>query len=239
VHGVKDVLLGAIYKFGYEDLAMRLVLIIRGILLIVIVFVISSSTMSCYGNFEERNRLARCTLENIAIWFINEGLSDYYQGKGVKYLEERINGPDSSLAAEISIEKHGYIAHIVPESWWLISPISCFARVKNKYVYEYWVIQRFSGTRSDVTEEIYFLIAKAEDLDQRRMIIHRTTNFVQRWTAPDGTLISFPMDNKSIYRLKPWYFPESFKGTELEGVEVVIQNNEYVKKKINETVARP
>lgn len=219
----------------YKDLAMRHVFAPRVILLVVTTFIISTSTMSCHGNFEERNRLARCTLENISIWFITEGLSDYYKGKGLKYLEERIEGVDSGLATEISIDKHGYIAHIVPESWWLISPTSCFARVKNKYIYEYWVIQRYSGTRGDVEEEIFFLIAKAEELDQRRMIIHRTTNFFPKWTAPDGTIINFPMDNKSIYRLKPWYHPKSFKGSELEGIEVVIENKEYVRKKIKDS----
>lgn len=219
----------------YVDLAMRHVFLLRAILLVVTILVISTSTMSCHGNFEERDRLARCTLENIAIWFITEGLSDYYQGKGLDYLEERTRRVDSGLATEISIEKHGYIAHIVPESWWLISPTSCFGRVQNKYVYEYWVIQRYSGTRGDVDAEIYFLITKAEELDQRRMIIHRTTVFFPQWTAPDGTVINFPMDNKSIYRLKPWYYPESFKGTELEGIEVVIENKEYVRKKIKDS----
>lgn len=211
---------------------MRHVFVPRVILLVATTFVMSTSTMSCHGNFEERDRLARCTLENIAIWFITEGLSDYYQGKGLKHLEERIEGVDSGLATQISIEKNDYIAHIVPESWWLISPTSCFARVKDKYVYEYWVIQRYSGTRGDVEEEIFFLIAKAEEVDQPRMIIHRTTDFFPKWTAPDGTVINFPMDNKSIYRLKPWYFPESFKGTGLEGIEIVIENKEYVRKKI-------
>jgi hypothetical protein len=215
-----------------EDLTMRLVFTLRGIVLIVVSLAVSTSTLSCYGKLEERDRLARCTLENIAVWFITEGLSDYYQGKGLKYLEERIRGVDSGLATEISIEKNDYIAHIVPESWWLISPTSCFARVKNKYVYEYWVIQRYSGTRGDVDEEIYFLITRAEELDQPRVIIYRTADFFPKWTAPDGTVINFPMDNKSIYRLKPWYYPESFKGTELEGIEVVIENKEYVRKKI-------
>ncbi len=105
--------------------------------------------------------------------------------------------------------------------------------MQNGVVYEYWVVDRFGGTRGDVRSEVYFLIAKSEGLDKKREIIHRTEKFFSEYTTPEGTVIQFPLDNKSVYRLRPWIYPDAFKGTELEGIKIVIdENKEYVRKKI-------
>ena len=61
-------------------------------------------------------------------------------------------------------------------------------------------------------------------------IVQRSKMFSTKFTAPDGTEISFPMDNKSLYRLKPWKYPAAFRGTDLEGVEIIIENQKYIKK---------
>jgi len=187
---------------------------------------------SCYTEtFKRRDERARAVLEDVAVWFVEEGLSEYYQGKDLAYIEKSIQDRDAYLYAEIAIEKHGYLAIIVPAYWWVRSSVMCYSRVTKDFIYEYWVIKRFGGTRDDVRSEIYFLIAKTEGLDKKREIIHRTENFFPEFTTADGTVIHFPMDNESIRLLTPWKYPEAFKGTELEDVKIDIEEKIYFRKK--------
>jgi hypothetical protein len=180
----------------------------------------------------KRDKSARTILEEVAVWFIKEGLSEYYKGKDLSYIEEYVKNYDAYLHGEILIDKNGYLAQIIPNSWWVRSTITCYSRVADDFLYEYWVVDRFGGTRTDVDREIYFIIAKSKGKDKKREIIHRTEKFFPEFSTPEGTLIRFPRDNESIYRLRAWKFPDAFKGTELEGIEVVIdENKEYVRKK--------
>lgn len=170
----------------------------------------------------KRDEIARVILEDVAMWFIKEGLSEYYRENDLSPIERFIRDHGAYLVAEISIDRYGYLAKLDIGSLWVRSTVICYSRVQNDVVYEYWVVDRFGGTRSDVRNEIYFLIAKFEGLNKKREIIHRTEKFFSQYITPEGTVIQFPMDNKSVYRLRPWIYPDAFKGTELEGIKVVI-----------------
>jgi len=193
----------------------------------------SSLTAGSFFNLKEkREEQARAILEDVAVWFIREGLSEYYKGKDLTFIEKTIRQRGAYLSTETSIDKYGYIAKLVPEDYWVTSTVICYSRVFADQIYEYWVIDRFSGTREDVDREIYFLIAKTGGLDKPRVIIHRSSKFFPKYAVSKETLIYFPMDNESIFELSPWYYPEAFKGTELEGITVVIENEKYIRKKL-------
>lgn len=200
---------------------------------VIVFFVIVLS--SCNSRLPyERDVRARAILEDVAVWFIEEGLSEYYKGKDLYFLEKSIEQREAYLYTDILIEKLGYLAQIIPQYMWVRSTVTCYARIKsNNIIYEYWVVDRFGGTRSDVDREIYFIITKSEGMDKKREIIQRRAKFFSEFNTPEGDIVQFPIDdNKSIYELRSWYYPEAFMGTELEGVKVVIENKEYVKKKI-------
>lgn len=199
---------------------------------VIALFVIVFS--SCYTRtFYERDKEARAILEDVAVWFIEEGLSEYYKGKDLDFLKESIEQREAFLWSEISIEKHGFLAHIMPQSWWVGSTINCYLRIEDDFLYEYWVVSRYGAARTDVDREIYFIIAKAEGMDKKREIIQRRSKFFSEFNTPEGGIVQFPKDNKSVYRLRPWKYPEAFRGTELEGIKVVInENKEYIRKKI-------
>lgn len=190
---------------------------------------------SCFGNFDERDKMSRAILEDVAVWFIEEGLSEYYKNKDLNFLEKSIKHRGAYLYTEICIEKYGYLAHIVPELFWVRSTVTCYSRIHNNFIYEYWVMDRFGGTRTDVDREIYFIITKTEGMDKKREIIHRRAKFFSEFNTPEGGIVQFPKDNKSVYRLRPWKYSEAFRDTELEGIKVVInENKEYVRKKIEQ-----
>ena len=186
---------------------------------------------------KERDERARAILEDVAVWFITEGLAEYYKYKdknirySLAYIEKSVRDRGAYLYAETSIDKYGYLAHIVPEYMWVTSTITCYSRIAGSdFIYEYWVVDRFGGHRGDVDTEIYFIIARTKGLDKKREIIHRTSKFFSEFVTPKGVILRFPMDNESIHRLNPWEYPEAFKGTELEGVEIVIENKKYIRK---------
>lgn len=186
---------------------------------------------------EERELQSNKVLEQIAVWFITQGLPSYYQGKDIQEIVRKVNSLGAHLYTDPLIEKHGYIAQLVPTYYWLKSEITCYSRARSRNsqdIYEYWVIHRYSGTRGDVNSEIFFLISQATTIRGHREIIYRTSHFFPDFKAPDGTFIEFPRDNKSAYRLKPWYFPEAFKGTAFEGVKIEIENGRYIRKHIDD-----
>ena len=175
---------------------------------------------------------ARKNLDDVGVWFINEGLSEYYQGKDLEYIKEKILNFNVHLYTDIAIDNNGYIAEIVPERYWVRSIITCYARSKFKNeIYEYWIIKQFGGTREDVKRDIKFLIAKAITLESRREIIHEDTNFFPSFIVDGMKVVEFPIhDDKIIYRLLPWRDPGAFKGSELEGIKVVFENKKYVRR---------
>lgn len=188
---------------------------------------------SSFSNIRElHTKESREILENVAIWFIEDGLAEYYKGRDLNYIEENVKERGAYLRGDAVIEKYGYLAELVPELSWVRSTVTCYVRLDNDFIYEYWVIDRFGGTRKDIDREIYFLIAKTKGLDKKRQIIHRSTKFSPEFTTSEGIVIRFPTDdNRWVYQLKPWMYPEAFKGTELEGIEVVVKKDgEYVRK---------
>ena len=199
---------------------------------ILLPFLLLIACTSCYGTIGEQTKQSREIVEGLGIWFIEDGLTDYYKGKDLTSIEEHIKSSGAYLPTEIIIEKSGYLAEIRLASFWIRSIVTCYSRVSDDYVYEYWVI-KFYSTREDVgQDEIHFLIAKSGGIDNKREIIHRSNEFFSKFTASDGTVIHFPVDsNKFVYNLEPWRYPDSFKGTELEDVLVVFENKKYIRKK--------
>ncbi len=199
-------------------------------LLLVTVFFLSVSPAACESK-KERSEKANAILEKAGLLFIEEGLSNFYKDKNMMALEEAVKKSGAHLYTDIAIEEHGYLANMIIEYYWVRSVINCYARVNSDNIYEYWVIDRFGGTRDDVHRTISFLITKTATMNKKRKIIHRSNKFFTEYKVSE-TVINFPADNKSIYRLRPWKFPEAFRGTELEGVEVIIKDGKYVRRKL-------
>lgn len=185
---------------------------------------------------EQREIKSRAILEDVAVWFIEEGLSEYYKSKDLSVIKNGVVKRGAHLYAYVSFNKFGYLVSIVPELFWVRSTVTCYSRVKTDsgLIYEYWVFDRFGGTRSDVDREIYFAIARSKGLDKKREIIRRTEKFFSEFTTPDGVVIRFPMDNDaSVFGLRPWKYPNAFKDTELEGVKIEInEDGKYIRKRI-------
>lgn len=207
----------------------KLNILIPIIFLIIILYL----TFDIFNVKEKRDKRARVILEDVAVWFIEEGLSGYYKDKDLNFLEESIKKRGAYLYTEICIDKYGYLANIVTQKMWVGSTVTCYSREEGAFIYEYWVVSRYGATRDDVDSEIFFIITKTKGLDKPREIINRSTIFFPTFTVSGETEIHFPLDdNEIIYEVRPWEYPDAFKDTELEGIKVVIENKKYVRKKI-------
>lgn len=176
----------------------------------------------------ERDQKARKALEESAVWFITEGVAKYYQGIDVKRIEALTQKNGVHLSTSAIIGRDENLATIMMGYYWVRKWVSCFTRLQSDgKIYEYWVIETGSK-RSDVKKEINFIITQANSIKHKREIIYRTDKFFSKFLLPNGEHIAFPVeDNYQLYRLSPWHYPDAYKGTELEDVEIIIQNHEY------------
>ncbi|MBI2412430.1 MAG: hypothetical protein HYV24_04385 [Deltaproteobacteria bacterium] len=181
----------------------------------------------------ERDKAARLVMEDASVWFIEKGLSEYYDGKSLKKIAERLEKNGAHLSTSIVIGRNDEMAEIALEYYWVGDWVRCYTRKESKgKIYEYWVIKR-SARRDDVKKEIYFLVAAADSLNKKREILHRSGRFFSKYLLPDRSYLNFPVDDdRQIYKLKPWRsFPEAYANTELEGIEVRFENGRYIRRK--------
>ena len=199
----------------------------------VLLVMILLTSNSCYGRIDDQTVASKKKVLDVGHWFIKEGVSGYYQGRDVAFIEEYAKEHAVHLPTRVLFEELGVHAKIRLSSFWIRSIVTCYSRVESDAVFEYWVI--FLGsTREKSHRELSFLITKSNGKDKEREIIHRSEKFFSEFSVPEGPVIRFPMDNETIYRLSPWSYPDYFKGTELEGVKVIFDDNrKYVRVKAN------
>jgi hypothetical protein len=184
----------------------------------VLLVMILLTSNSCYGRIDDQTVASKKKVLDVGHWFIKEGVSGYYQGRDIAFIEEYAKEHEVHLPTNVIFEKHGVFAQIRLSSFWIRSIVTCYSRVESDFLFEYWVI-KVDSTRSEPSREIYFLITKSKGKDKEREIIHRSEKFFSGFNISEETAIKFPMDDRSIYHLDPERFPDAFKGTELEGVK--------------------
>jgi len=185
---------------------------------------------SCYGRIDDQTKKSRAIVEKSAIWFIEEGVAEYYENKDVNLIRKNIQELGGFVpTTEIVLVDDTVLAKILVDHFWMRSVATCYARVQSDLVYEYWTIE-INSSREEPRRAIYFLITKSDGIDKKRDIIHRTKKFFPEYTAPDGTIIRFPLDNdEALYDLNISYYSDGFKGTILEGVEYDNETGKFMK----------
>ena len=188
---------------------------------------------------QKREKEARDIFERIALWYIQDGVTEYYKTGRTEHVNNFIKQKESQLYTDVLIgkdteaffKKEGFITQIISQKWWMGSTVTCYARLKKNKIYEYWVFDWYGATRNDVENEgLNFIITESESLEQSRKIIFRTDKFLTSYKLSDDLIIKFPMKyNKSLYHLRFWQYPRSFMGTELENSKIIIQDHQYVK----------
>lgn len=188
---------------------------------------------------QKREKQAREIFENIALWYIQDGIAEYYKTGRSEHVGNFVKQKEAQLYTDVLIskdgkkyfEEEGFVTQIISQKWWMGSTVTCYSRLKEKKIYEYWVFDWYGGTRSDVENEgLNFIITESESSNGRRKVIFRTDKFMPMYKLSDKLTIEFPTkNNKSLYHLRFWQYPKSFAGTELENLKIIIQDNQYVK----------
>jgi len=204
---------------------------LKRVIYVVMLGLILIMNSSCYGRIDDQTKKSRAIVEKSAIWFIEEGAAEYYRSKDVELIKKQIEefGGYIPTTEIVLTNSFGVLMEILIDDAWMGSVATCYFRVESKFIYEYWTI-KISSSREEPKKGIYFLITKSAGLDKKREIIYRTEKFFSEYTAPDGTVIRFPFNNKkTLYAINPWYYADGFKGTILEGVEYDNKTGKFMK----------
>jgi len=190
---------------------------------------------SCYGRIDDQTKKSRAIVEKSALWFIEEGVAEYYRSKDVELIKKQIEefgGYIPTTEIVLTDDNTSGLVEILVDDAWMRSVTICYTREQSEQsgvVYEYWTI-KINSSREEPRRAIYFLITKSDGIDKKRDIIHRTKKFFPKYTAPDGTIIRFPLDNdEALYDLNISYYSDGFKGTILEGVEYDNKTGKFMK----------
>jgi len=190
---------------------------------IIILLIILTFFLFGMGNkdlMEMKSEKSTNLLKTFSIWFITNGLSHYYNNQNFSIIIDQAKKKDIFFYHQgLITDKKGFICQIVIQRMWVVAHVTCYER--KAYLdktYEYWAIQ-FESKRKDFECLIDFYIAKTKGLNQEREIVYETNKFLEYFSIGDNSIIEFPMQRmESIYELRPWNFPEAFKGTNLEQI---------------------
>lgn len=190
---------------------------------------VSSCTISSEISDQTKESLAK--IEKSTTWFIEEGMAEYYRDKDDDAIDERIKEIGGFVPTDpaVMFDHSGAIVTVLVDSYWMGGAVDLYARVESDFVYEYWTLT-ITSSRSEPATGMYFIITKSDGIDKKREIIKRTETFFPEYTAPDGTVIRYPMHKRYAFgNLRNWKFPNSFKGTMLEGVKWNSRKKKYFK----------
>ena len=188
-------------------------------------------------------------MEELAYWFIETGIGQYYERKG-KEVYERKPGypawfkryPDAVWIYDY-VKERGY-SHGIPEveknrtiarfmtgfdSYRLMNKTECFLRTEHKgEIYEYWVMKDWkTGLQY---RQSTFIIAKADALNSNRTIIHTSDQFVEEYEIDKEFSVVFPSDDyKVLYGLQAWDYPENYKNSNLSTFRVYMPEKDIYK----------
>lgn len=161
-------------------------------------------------------------LDELAKWFITNGLSDYYTNRDREVFKREAESRGYALYSTIAIDHSVFIAFFMPCSPLLITDVKCYRRTQaDAEILEYWVIQQWSQDNRVQYKSCRFLIAKANNLQDQREILKESDTFFPEFKLDNGSRITFPQDDQSLYFLKAWTFADAFQGSELATFRVV------------------
>ena len=91
----------------------------------------------------------------------------------------------------------------------------------NGILFEYWVAQKTSKDYAPLVRDSIFYITSAADINSKRHIIEERNLFLEKYTIAGKVIFSIsPQDLATVYRLRPVDFPNNYRGTSIEGMEV-------------------
>ncbi len=187
-------------------------------------------------------------MDELALWFIETGLGQYYERKGKNNYKLRpgdeewlVNYPDAVWISDYVI-KHGYLDGLAEveknrkiaaimfgyDRYRLMNVTECFLRTDYKdEIYEYWVVKEWKTGRA--YRQSKFIIAKASALNSNRTIIHTSDQFVEKYEIDKDFSVVFPSDDyKVLYGLQAWDYPDNYKNSDLKDFRVyIIEKGKY------------
>ncbi len=215
---------------------------IKKLLLIIslLYFIGYSNIGNCEETMQTKDSEHFKKMEDLAFWFIETGLGQYYERKGKNNYKLRpgdeewfVDLPDAIWIHDY-VKKRGYLDGIAEvEKNWKIAKImfgfdryrlmnvtECFLRTEyNGEIYEYWVIKEWmTGLQY---RQAKFIIVKAAGLNVQRAILHTSDQFFERYEIDKEFSVVFPIDNlETLYGLQAWDFPDNYKNSNLNEFKV-------------------
>ncbi|MCP4267083.1 MAG: hypothetical protein GY777_16185 [Candidatus Brocadiaceae bacterium] len=189
-------------------------------------------------------------MEELAFWFIETGLGQYYERKGKNDYKLRpgdqewfVNYPDAIWIRDF-VKQSGYL-HGIPQvekdrkiakfmlgydRYRLMNITECFLRANYKEkIYEYWVIKEWK-TNFDYRQS-KFIIVKAASLNGKRTILHTSDQFIEKHKIDKGFTVAFSIEDlKTLYGLQAWDFPDNYKNSDLNEFRIILTREKKYEK---------
>ncbi len=97
-------------------------------------------------------------------------------------------------------------------------------------MYELWIIKNYGNKTLKIKRESTFIITECKKISDERKIIFETTKYFSKYKTESGVELLFPNDNRTYYDCEIWNFPNSYKNTKLENIQIVINEDlKYIK----------
>lgn len=173
-------------------------------------------------------RVADVQLREASLWTITDGLK-LYRDQGIDAL--RVHYREKWNLTYMPIDRRPLVSANNNER----IEVAFGAGVRSAHLigvrfeastHEFWVVN-FSGfSDSFLGPKTHFYVTKRLEPGGARVIVHEDSQFIPSYEITPGNTIVFPVEDLDLLRrMRAWEFPDSYKNTDIDNIEIWLDKN--------------
>ena len=198
-----------------------------------VLYILSIISLSSCSNAEDDmyyvNKMVQ-RLEEASIWMVEEGFQVYLNEGAQPLYRKMIDDWAVQLSGTPLVDDGRFLAYSIITARGVNFYIMCLFREEASTVREYWIIKKAPVPGVEFKKRCSFLITTADSMESSRKILFQSDQFIEKFEFTDGSSIELPLDdNRLLYDLGAWRFPDSYPDSELKKIKIIIVDGEYIR----------
>lgn len=187
----------------------------------------------CAKSSEQKVDDEQCLINNMlsnlqqsTAWIVRNGIASYMLYGEDAIREKLMNEWAVQLWVDPSVGTERFIALFQIKGRGIYCDIQCMSRMADESVYEYWHVMLHGEKWSGASKSCQFIVTETDRIDGLRMTIYQSDHFFSSYKISESLCLILPLDdNRLLYDLKAWEFPDSFPNSDIKNWEIRIDHN--------------
>lgn len=169
-------------------------------------------------------------LEQTSDFLVREGIKYYYETDEGQLGKKIMQNYSTQLFVNPIVDNDKYfIARFLIKSRGFQHDVMNFYREEyNGNFYEFWVVNILGYEWTPMLAEdshSIFYVTKTDNIKGERKILEKSDQFISSFKIEDKEIF-FPTNDATLYYLKAWKFPNGYKNSDLDKIEILLKQKD-------------